>query len=48
MNSNDTQSTEDSTIITMNKSKISVLKTKIPHVTESQSQHKSDYQYSRI
>ena len=35
INSNNTQSTEDLTIITINKSNFSDLKTKISHLTES-------------
>ena len=48
MNSNNTQSTEDSTIISIDKSKISNLEIKISHLTEYQLQHTSGYKYIPI
>ena len=40
--------TEDSTIITIDKSKISNLEIKVSYLTRSQLQHTSDYKYLRI
>ena len=44
MNSNHTQSIENSTILTMDGSKISDLETTLSNLIESQLQHTSDHQ----